>query len=114
LLVPLGVWLASRSEPAQSTGVVATLLRTKDGAPVGTVSVSDVGGKAVMVVAFTDAPPDISYYCRIAFADGTTVDSDAWPAGNGAWIVPLSSPEVTSVAVLPHGTEKVWSEAELT
>jgi anti-sigma-K factor RskA len=113
LLVPLGVWLAARSDSAPSAGVVATLHRT-DGASVGSVSVSDVGGKAVMVVAITDAPPDISYYCRIAFADGTTFDSEAWPAGNGAWIVPLSSGEVTSVALLPHGTEKVWSEAQLT
>ena len=114
LLVPLGVWLATRSGSTPSAGVVATLHRTKDGTPVGTVSVSDVGGKAVMVVAFTDASPDVSYYCRIAFADGTTIDSQAWPGGNGAWIVPLSSPDVTSVAVLPHGTEKVWSEAQLT
>ncbi len=116
LLVPLGVWLASRSEPAPSAGVVATLHRTKDGAPVGSVSVSEVGGRAMMVVAITDAPPDVSYYCRIAFADGTTFDSQAWPAGNGAWIVPLTGhpTEVTSVAVLPHGTEKVWSAARLT
>jgi anti-sigma-K factor RskA len=116
LLVPLGVWLASRSESAPAAGVVATLHRTKDGTSVGTVSVSEVGGKAVMVVAITDAPPDVSYYCRIAFADGTTVDSESWPAGNGAWIVPLAGQphDVTSVALLPHGTEKVWSEATLT
>jgi anti-sigma-K factor RskA len=113
LLVPLGVWLTSRSDSAPAAGVVATLHRA-DGESVGAVSVSDVGGKPVMVVAITDAPPDVSYYCRIAFADGTTFDSEAWPAGNGAWIVPLSSAEVTSVALLPHGTEKVWSEAVLT
>jgi hypothetical protein len=116
LLVPVGVWLASRSESAGSAGVVATLHRTQDGSSVGTVSVSDVGGKTVMVVAITDAPPDVSYYCRIAFADGTMIESGSWPEGNGAWIVPLSGgrAHVTSVAVLPHGTEKVWSTANLT
>jgi hypothetical protein len=115
LLVPLGVWVATRSESTRSAGEVATL-RRPDGAPVGTVSISDVGGNAVMVVAITDAPPGVSYYCHVAFADGTTLDTESWPEGNGAWVTSLDghADDVTSVALMPRGTEKVWSTAELT
>jgi hypothetical protein len=116
LLIPLGVFLASRSHGTASAGEIATLHRAKDGTVVGTVSVGEVGGDRVMVVALVDTPADVSYYCRISFADGSTVDSENWPSGNGAWIVPLPGPasDVTSVAVLPYGTEKVWSEAIFT
>ncbi len=114
LLVPAGIWLASRDDSDQvAVGSVATLERTKDGTAVGTVSISDVEGTSVMVVALVGAPDDVSYYCRIQFADGRTIESGSWPAGNGAWVVPLDTDgaAVTSVAVLPEGTEKVWSAA---
>jgi len=116
LLIPLGVFLAARSHGAGSAGEIATLHRARDGAAVGTVSVGEVGGDRVMVVAIVGAPADVTYYCRVTFADGSTVDSESWPSGNGAWIVPLSGPasDVTSVAVMPNGTEKVWSEADFT
>jgi len=117
LLVPLGLFLASRaSDGDTAVGQVATLHRTKDGTDVGTVSVDEINGTQVMVVALVNAPANVSYYCRITFADGTTVDSESWPAGNGAWIVPLTGPggEVASVAVLPNGTEKIWSTATFT
>ena len=80
---------------------------------MGSVSLSDIEGSPVMVVAIVGAPPDVSYYCRINFSDGTTADSESWPAGNGAWVVPLvpGGPSVASVDVLPDGTEKVWSAA---
>ncbi len=55
------------------------------------VAVSDVDGDPLMVVAIVDAPADVSYFCRTVLADGTTVDSESWPDGDGAWIVPLPS-----------------------
>jgi anti-sigma factor RsiW len=113
LLIPIGIWAATRDDGTTATGDVATLRLTKDGTAVGTVSLGDVEGSPVMVVAIVGAPADVSYYCRINFADGTTVDSHSWPSGNGAWIVPLDAggPPVTSVDVLPDGTEKIWSAA---
>jgi hypothetical protein len=117
VLVPLGVWAATRDSAggtAGTAGELATLHRTRDDATVGTVSISDVDGAAVAVVALVGAPADVAYYCRMRFADGSTVDSEAWPAGNGAWIVPLPTADVTTVEVLPAGTEKVWSTATFT
>jgi anti-sigma factor RsiW len=116
LLVPLGIWAASRDDGASSTGDVATLRLSRDGTAVGSVSLSDIDGTPVMVVALVGAPDDVSYYCRINFADGTSSDSESWPSGNGAWVVPLdpAGPTVASVDVLPDGTEKVWSAASFT
>jgi hypothetical protein len=115
LLVPVGIWVGSRDDGEVSGGNVATLL-SRDGTAVGSVSLSDIEGSPVMVVAIVGAPDDVSYYCRINFADGTSADSESWPSGNGAWIVPLDpgAPTVTSVDVLPNGTEKVWSAATFT
>jgi hypothetical protein len=114
LLIPLGVWVATRDDATPASGDVATLRRTRDGTAVGTVSLGDVEGAPVMVVAIVGAPADVSYYCRINFTDGSTFDSESWPSGNGAWIVPLDAggPPVASVDLLPDGTEKVWSAAD--
>jgi hypothetical protein len=91
---------------------LATLHLTDGGAPTGTVSLSDVEGDSLMVVAIVDAPPGISYFCRTVLADGTTVDSDSWPAGDGAWIVPLpADADVATVEIIPAGTDHVWSTA---
>ena len=116
LLVPLGMWVAARRDDGPAVaGDLATLHRTRDDATVGTVSISEVDGGAVAVVALIGAPTDVSYYCRMRFADGTSVDSAAWPAGDGAWIVPLPpDADVAAVEVLPAGTEKVWSTARFT
>ena len=84
------------------------------GDAVGTVSISDVDGAPLMVVALVDAPDDVSYLCRTTFADGTTADSEAWPPGNGAWIVPLpadGADAVRSVDLVVDGTDHVWSTA---
>ncbi len=109
LFVPFAIW---NSRDDGDAGEVATLHLSRDGTAVGTVSVSELDGRGVMVVALVGAPEDVSYYCRIRFADGSSVESESWPAGNGAWIVPLDDThEVTSVDVLPDGTEKVWSAA---
>jgi hypothetical protein len=115
-LVPVGLWAVSRSDGTDvSAGSVATLHRTRDDAPVGTVSVTDVDGAAVMVVALVGAPEDVAYYCRTRFADGSSSDSESWPAGNGAWVVPLpAAADVTAVEVIPAGTEKIWSSATFT
>lgn len=116
LLVPLGIWVATREDATTASGDVATLRLTRDGTAVGTVSLGDVEGSPVMVVAIVGAPADVSYYCRINFADGSTSESPSWPSGNGAWIVPLGAgvAPVVSVDVLPDGTEKVWSAASFT
>ena len=87
--MPLGVWVVARDDGGATAGEVATLRLSRDGSPVGTVSITHVDGDQFMVVALVGAPDDVAYYCRIQLADGSTVDSESWPAGNGAWIVPL-------------------------
>ncbi len=118
VVVALGAWAVTRPGGGDSAaaGDIATLHLSDGGTPVGTVSVSEVDGRTVMVVALVTAPDEIRYYCRARLADGTMVESEAWPAGSGAWIVPLpdASAPVTSVEVLPEGTDHIWSAASFT
>lgn len=109
----LGGWWATRIDD-DAIADVAALQRVNGGDDVGTVSISDVDGAPLMVVALVAAPDDVSYLCRTTFADGTTADSEAWPPGNGAWIVPLpadSDTPVRSVDLVVNGTDHVWSTA---
>lgn len=99
---------------AERAGAVRALQKVSDGAKVGTVSLSDVGGDPVMVVAIVAAPEGVSYSCRTTFADGSTTESNSWPAGNGAWIVPLpdaSTSTIRTVDLIIAGTDTVWSTA---
>jgi hypothetical protein len=112
--IPLVWWMASDSDDGGSAGFLATLELTDGGGPVGTVSVSEVGGKALMVVALVGAPEDVSYRCRTTFTDGRSVESETWSAGNGAWIVPLpvtTSSEIAKVEVVASGSDDAWSTA---
>jgi hypothetical protein len=109
LVVPLAWWAFSAGGDSRD---LATLHLTDGGAPTGTVSLSDVDGDPLMVVAIVGAPPDVSYFCRTVLADGTTVDSESWQPGGGAWIVPLpADADVASVEIIPAGTDYVWSTA---
>ena len=77
--------------------------------------VSDVDGDRVMVVAIVEAPPGVSYTCRLRLADGSVVDSHPWQPGAGAWIVPLpGAADVTDVDLVVTGTDHVWSSATFT
>ena len=112
VLIPAGLWLASGSDEGR------VRRRRRDDAPpdarsrpVGTVSVTDVAGEPAIVVAILDAPEGVSYFCRARLGDGTVVDSEAWPAGVGAWVVPLPSADVDAVDVLPVGTDIIWAAA---
>ena len=71
LAVVVGGWLVLRSDDADDA--VAALELSDGGAPVGTVSVSEVDGRRMMVVAIVDAPEDVSYTCRTTLSDGVTV-----------------------------------------
>ena len=105
-------WIASR---AGEDDIHAVALARPDGSEVGSVSLDDVDGERVMVVAIVDAPPGVSYTCRTTLADGTMVDSHPWEPGAGAWIVPVPpDAEVTTVDLVVTGTDKVWSSATFT
>lgn len=82
---------------------------------VGTVSIApgDVDRATVMVVAIVAAPEGVSYRCRTLLTDGTVIESDAWPPGNGAWIVSVPRPasEIDAVELVVDGTDSVWSSA---
>jgi len=90
-------------------------LRTSDERAVGTVSVSDVDGANVIVVAFTESPADVTYSCRVRLRDGRTVWSEPWSGGaNGAWVLPLGDggpDDVETVDLVVSGTDTVWSSA---
>ena len=109
----VGGWWATRVDD-DAIADVSPLELVNGGDAVGTVSISDVGGAPLMVVAVIGAPDGVSYLCRTTFADGTTADSEAWPPGNGAWIVPLptdGTAPVRSVDLVVSGTDHVWSSA---
>ncbi|MET0143351.1 MAG: zf-HC2 domain-containing protein [Ilumatobacteraceae bacterium] len=106
------VWRAGGDE-GPAAGDVRTLEKV-DGEAVGTVSIGEVAGEPVMVVAIVGAPDGVSYYCRTRLVDGTVVDSESWPSGNGAWVVPLptgNTSDVDSVELVVSGTDHVWSTA---
>jgi anti-sigma factor RsiW len=104
------VWAGVRHEGGR--GGVQVLERA-DGARVGTVSLREVDGRPVMVVAIVRAPEGVSYRCRTTLSDGTVVDTYPWPPGNGAWVVDLpdTAAHVTTVDLLVDTTETVWSSA---
>ncbi len=110
-------WRSSRDGTPSRVGDVSELQLANGGETVGTVSVADVHGRSVMVVALVDAPEGVSYRCHTTFVDGTSVDSEAWPPGSGAWLVPLPSgshPDVARVDLVVDGTDDVWSTASFT
>ena len=84
-------WTTSNDDQPSRSAKVSPLELARGDGNVGTVSISEVDGETVMVVALVSAPKGVSYRCRTTFADGTTSESETWPAGYGAWIVPLPS-----------------------
>jgi hypothetical protein len=109
----VGGWWATRVDD-DAISDVSPLELVNGGEAVGTVSIGDVDGAPLMVVAVVDAPDGVSYLCRTTFTDGTTADSEAWPPGSGAWIVPLpadGADTVRSVDLVVDGTDHVWSTA---
>ena len=110
-------WRSTRDGTPSRVGDVSELQLANGGDTVGTVSVADVHGKTVMVVALVDAPDGVEYRCHTTFVDGTSVDSEAWPPGSGAWLVPLPSgshQDVQRVDLVVDGTDDVWSTASFT
>jgi hypothetical protein len=110
-------WSSLREAKSSTTGDVSELQLSKGGDTVGTVSVADVRGDTVIVVALLDAPGGVSYRCRTTFVDGTSVESEAWPPGSGAWVVPLPSgthADIARVDLVVDGTDDVWSSASFT
>ncbi|MEO6125050.1 MAG: hypothetical protein ABIR32_15195 [Ilumatobacteraceae bacterium] len=109
-------FISSRNNerPTTASGEVRSLATRSGGALVGTVSISAVAGESVMVVAIVAAPDGVSYSCLTTLTDGSTSLSKSWPAGNGAWIVPLpniSTFDVRTVDLVVAGTDRVWSTA---
>jgi hypothetical protein len=116
LIVVLGAvgWWATTRDTSTAVGHVVALELVNGGSQVGTVSVGDVKGETVMVVALVDPPEGVSYRCRTTFSDGTVTESEPWPDGYGAWIVPLPgtmSGQVDSIELVVDGTDHVWSAA---
>jgi hypothetical protein len=107
-------WWTTASDDTESAGQVAALELVNGGDNVGTVSVGDVEGETVMVVALVSAPDGVSYKCRTTFADGTTTESEPWESAYGAWIVPVPDTETSddeTVELIVDGTDHVWSTA---
>jgi hypothetical protein len=115
LVAAAGAFLAVRARDDAALATVVPL-QLEDGAGVGTVSLREVDGEPVMVVALTEAPEGVSYTCRTFLRDGTVVASEPWPAvPDGAWIVdvPAGAADVERVELVVTGTDKVWSSARL-
>ena len=113
VIAGIGWWAATENDQ-ESAGAVSALELVDGGGDVGTVSVGDVEGETVMVVALVSAPEGVSYVCRTTFADGSMSESQPWPSGSGAWIVPLpasANSQVETVELVVDGTDQVWSTA---
>ncbi|MBI5089515.1 MAG: hypothetical protein HZB15_11850 [Actinobacteria bacterium] len=108
------VWRGTSDGGGRPTAGVAALEVVDSGRQVGTVSLGQVDGETVMVVALVGAPEGRSYRCRTTFVDGTSTESAPWPASNAAWIVPLPSGwrEVRTVELVSDDTDRVWSAAD--
>ena len=107
-------WWSTTENQQESIGAVHALELVDGGDHVGTVSVGDVKGETVMVVALVSSPNGVSYRCRTTFADGSMSESEPWPSGSGAWIVPLPASvdsQVDTVELVVDGTAQVWSSA---
>jgi predicted anti-sigma-YlaC factor YlaD len=107
-------WLVSRDGSGPQVASAVSTLQVAGGRDVGTVSVGDVDGDPLMVVALTAAPQGVAYRCRTTFADGSIAVSDAWSASPGsAWIVPLpSSGRAVTKVELVTTADQVWSTAD--
>jgi hypothetical protein len=107
------LYVAGRDD-GESLAAVVPLRVVESGETVGTVSVSEADGQAVLVVAVLGAPPDVSYTCRMWLEDGTVVEAPPWPATErGAWIVDVPGPVDTldRVELVATGSDHVWSSA---
>jgi hypothetical protein len=113
VVAALGWWITTDHQQ-ESIGTVSALELVDGGGGVGTVSIGEVKGEPVMVVALVSAPNGVSYRCLTTFADGSTSESEPWPSGSGAWIVPLpasADSHVDTVDLVVDGTTHVWSTA---
>lgn len=93
----------------------SALLRTDDGNVVGTVAVSMVDGRPVVVVAVSNPAVGVDYTCRLLLADGRRADAGIWRArSQDGWTWVVSSPEGDVVGVqLVNRAGAVWSSADL-
>ncbi|MGD9996295.1 MAG: hypothetical protein AB7L17_17460 [Ilumatobacteraceae bacterium] len=114
LVAVAAVWRATDDSGNGVAAGVAPLEVVGDHRQVGTVSLGQVDGETVMVVALVRAPEGRSYRCRTVFADGTSTESDPWPASYAAWIVPLpeGSHDIRTVELVSDDTDAVWSVAD--
>jgi anti-sigma factor RsiW len=114
LLAGIGLLIARLADgPDQD---VVPLRRVNGGNEVGSVSVTELAGEQLVLVAFVGAPPDVSYTCRMWLRDGTAVDSKPWPAlERGAWLVdlPAAASDIDRIELLVTGTDRIWSVATL-
>jgi anti-sigma factor RsiW len=115
LVVGIGAAVLLRSNrqyEALAVDRVAALDLTSGSGTVGTVSIGKVDGDRTAVVTLVNAPDGVSYRCRMTYTDGTTTESEAWPPGNGVWLVPLpDGATVRDVQIVVDDTGAVWSSA---
>lgn len=101
--------------PAEVLFADGAVLRTQDGRRVGTVAMSALEGRPVVVIGVSRAPAGADYLCRLVLADGRRVDAGSWRvegAYGSTWVVHAPEYGVRGVElVTPGGT--VWSSARL-
>jgi anti-sigma factor RsiW len=100
--------------PAAAPG---SALSTSDGAVVGAVTRSFLGGRRVYVVTVSSGPAGMPYTCELRLEDGRTVDGGHWALGArrpALWIIPAPRAAVSQVVfVANNGAGPVWSRATL-
>lgn len=110
----VGLWAMSQDPPR---AVAATsFLTTPDGAHVGTVTRTLVGGRPALVVTVTDGKVGMDYLCALRLEDGRRVDVATWEIGSDqshSWVVPTTESVAQVLLVAEAGAGPVWSSATL-
>jgi anti-sigma factor RsiW len=100
-----------------TTAAPGSALSTSDGAVVGAVTRSFLGGRRVYVVTVTSGPAGMPYTCELRLEDGRTVSGGRWALGAqrpALWIIPAPRAAVSQVVFVANaGAGPVWSRATL-
>ena len=93
----------------------SAVLRTGDGATVGTAALAWMHQDRVLVVQLSQAPVGVRYRCRVQMAEGNTMVLGQWTpssANGGTWVMPAPQGDLNGVDLVTDSGQ-VWSSAWL-
>ena len=103
------------ASPAPLVAADSAVLKTGDGATVGTAALAWMHEDRVMVVQLNQAPVGVRYRCRVEMAEGNTMVLGHWTpssAKGGTWVMPAPQGDLNGVSLVTDSGQ-VWSSAWL-